>query len=121
MQRTMLFVSIHPTHTDSQAIGFGLVSTQFQSLRVSSLESKFLYNEMDLAALLHMKFIFRAKKKTATLPTLLSSCCVIYVKLLVARRNRSRFTHIYYGKRIIDLSFSPSEALSELLLSLPNI
>lgn len=77
---------------------------------------------MDLAALLQMKFIFRAKKKNPnTLQTLLSSCCVIYVKLLVARKNRSRFGHIYYRKKIIDLSFSPLEALSELLLSLPNV
>lgn len=66
MQRTILFVNIYPANTDSQAIGFGLVSTQCQSLGVSSLESKFLYNEMDLAALLQMKFIFRAKKTPKT-------------------------------------------------------
>lgn len=60
MQRMILFVNAHP---DSQAIGFGFVSTQFQSLGLSSLESKFLYNEMDLAATPQMKFIFRAKKK----------------------------------------------------------
>lgn len=63
MQRMILFVNVHPTNTDSQTIGFGFVSTQFQSLGVSSLESKFLYNEMDLAAPPQMKFIFRAKKK----------------------------------------------------------
>lgn len=93
----ILFANSHPTSTDSQAIGFGFVSTQSPSLGVSSLESKFLYNEMDLAALLQMKFILRAKKNP-TLPTLLSSYCVIYVKLLVARRKRSRFAYICYRK-----------------------
>lgn len=64
MQAVILFANLHPTNTDSQAIGFGFVSTQSPSLGVSSLESKFLYNEIDLAALLRMKFILRAKKKT---------------------------------------------------------
>lgn len=65
----ILFANLHPTHRDSQAIGFGFVSTQSPSLGVSSLESKFLYNEMDLAALLQMKFILRAKKKNPPPPS----------------------------------------------------
>lgn len=99
MQGTIVFVQVQPTNADSQAIGFSSVSTQFQSLGVSSLENKFLYNEMYLAARLQMKFIFRAKERKH-LQTLLSSCCVIHVKLLVSRRNRSRFAHVSYRKRI---------------------
>lgn len=65
----ILFANLHPTNADSQAIGFGFVSTQSLSLGVSSLESKFLYNEMDLAALLQMKFILRAKQKNPPPPS----------------------------------------------------
>lgn len=78
-----------------------------------------------MAALLHMKFIFGAKKKKKKrkqhLQALLSSCRVIYVKLLVARRNRSRFAHVYYRKGIIDHSLGPSGALAALLLILPRV
>lgn len=97
MQRVILFANLHPVNTDSQAIGFGFISTQSPSLGVTSLESKFLYNEMDLAAKWSSSWGQR-KKPTTTLPTLLSNYCVIYVKLLVARRNRSRFAYICYRK-----------------------
>lgn len=106
-------VQVQPTNADSRAIGFGSVSTQFQSLGMSSSKSKFLYNEMYLAARLQIKFIFRAKERKH-LQTLLSSCCVIYVKLLVARRNRSRFAYVYYRKKIFPLALQSSYSFCQM-------
>lgn len=59
----ILFANSHPTIQIAKQLDLASFP-QSPSLGVSSLESKFLYNEMDLAALLQMKFILRAKKKT---------------------------------------------------------